>query len=103
MNCGAPNEDCAKAQEVHAGDKKPTTIQQTSKKWKRLEVLGVIVMAMGIVLLIMRFTGLVNQGMPVDAAVINTIETRIIWALFFLIPGLGIFAFARGMKWWHHG
>ena len=90
VKCGAPNEA-------------PTTIEQTSKKWKGVEMVGVIVMAIGVVLLIVRFAGLVNQGMPVDVAVTNTIQSRIILALFFLIPGLGVLIYARGMKWWHHG
>ncbi len=60
----------------------PTTIEQTGKVWKLLEICGV--------LLVLITSGFLLYGYGE-------------WGLLFGLPGLGLFFCGRIGGWWHHG
>ncbi len=63
-----------------------TTVEQTGKKWKGSQLIGVIILIIGAIWLI------VKLGAGEDA----------LTAAIFTAVGLFLYVFSRLMAWWHH-
>jgi len=65
-------------------------IEQTAKKWKALQAIGVLLSVIGCVGCIAAATTIDHPAPFVVAAVVVAI-------------GLGVYSVARTIAWWHHG
>lgn len=66
----------------------PTTIEQTSKKWKALQLVGGLLAIFGVPAAML-------------GSVVNPIGSYV--GLVLMLGGLGLFVYARLLTWWHHG
>lgn len=64
-----------------------TVVEQTSKKWKRLQLIGAFLLVVGVITLI---GGYKSSGGLITALLLN-------------VAGLILVVYARTQTWWHHG
>jgi hypothetical protein len=74
-------------------------IEQTSKKWKKLQLIGGAVFFVGLILLGLCFKSAISTGQPNVGAVKfgQAIGSLAVMA------GLGIAGYGAAMAWWKHG
>jgi len=73
----------------------PTLIEQTAKRWKSVQILGAVLMLLGLVLgLVFLYTTKVSDSSvrPVLACLVP-----------FLVAGVSVYVVGRVGAWWHHG
>jgi uncharacterized membrane protein HdeD (DUF308 family) len=68
-----------------------TTVEQTGKKWKKLRVLGTLLLIAGVVTLITAFAG---QDPSIGAFAAGAIMSLVSFV---------VLIYARIGAWWHHG
>jgi hypothetical protein len=73
----------------------PSVFQQTSKKFKRIQLLGVAIIGLGLVLLLAA-VGSIGDGRaePTDKLELSFLA---------MFGGAVVFLIGRGLAWWRHG
>jgi len=82
------------------------TIQQTSKKWKLLQVLSWLFFVPGLAWLAWVFFGVIDMGMERAAGktVIDLVIDPRLWGAYaLLLVGFLLDVTGRFFAWWHHG
>ena len=71
-------------------ERRPITTQVTAKRWKAMQVAGIILFLVGYFLAVQ------------DLMIVHEIRVWF-WGLWLGIAGLILFIYGRFMAWWHHG
>lgn len=86
-HCGNPLAD---------DDDQPTVIEKTSKKWKAQIIGSAALMIFGILIILLGFNTVTDDGKTQVATVFGIIGTLV------FLGGLGWYGVIRYFIWWHH-